>query len=74
MTIVHIRVGKAGITQGLIDEIQRQIIDTDPLTVKMMQNFRETQDRKQAAQELADKTETRIQKFVGGTLILTRKH
>jgi len=74
MTIVHLRVGKAGITESLIEEIKKQILESDPLTIKFMQNFRESHDRKQAAQEIADKTGFKIKKFVGGTLTLTRKH
>lgn len=74
MSIVHLRVGKAGITPELLEEIERQITASDPLTIKLMQSFRQAHDRKQAAQEIAEKTRTRIHKFVGGTLILTRKH
>ena len=72
--IVHLQLGKAGITQGVIDELNTKLENTDPVVVKMNQGFRESNDRKEAAATLAEQTNSRQQSLVGGTLILTRKH
>lgn len=72
--IVHLQLGKAGITQGVIDELNNKLEHTDPVVVKMNQGFREANDRKEAATTLAEQTSSRQQSLVGGTLILTRKH
>lgn len=72
--VVHLQVGKNGITDGVIDDLNNKFEDTDPLVVKMNSAFTDTHDRKAAAQELADKTKSTVESLVGGTVILTRKH
>lgn len=74
MTRVHLRIGKSGITDGIIEELNHQFEHSDPLTIKFLKNFREAHDRKTAAQELAQRTHSTVKRFVGGTLILTRNH
>ena len=72
--IVHLQLGKNGVTEAVITELQDKLTNTDPVVVKMNQSFRDNNDRKQAAKEIADNTNSRVQSLVGGTLILTRKH
>ena len=71
---IHLQIGKNGVTPGLIVELNNKLMQTDPVVIKLLKSFRENNDRKVAAQELADKTNSRIQKIVGGTVTLTRKH
>ncbi len=73
MDTVHLRVGKNGITEGLLEEIRSQLQRTDPLTIRLLPSFCEGNDRKAAAQDIASRTKSRVLKLTGGTLLLTRK-
>lgn len=72
-TAIHLRIGKSGITEGLIEEIKHQIRRNDPLAIKLLKSFRDAEDRKQAAQSLADATGTHVKSLRGGILLLSRK-
>lgn len=72
--IVHLQLGKNGITKSVLHEIREKILHTDPVVIKMNQSFTHMHDRKEAADTIAQETNTNIQSLVGGVLILTRKH
>ena len=72
--IVHLQIGKNGITPGIIQELKEKLEHTDPVVIKMNAAFRDVNERKPAAKELAEQTNSQIDSLVGGTLILTRNH
>ena len=72
--IVHLQLGKNGITESVLTEIQEKLRGQDPLVIKMNQSFTASNDRKEAANIIATKTKSRVESLVGGTLILTRRN
>ena len=70
--IVHLKIGKNGITEGIITDITEKFKTNKELVIKMNQAFRDSNDRKQAAQDLAKQTNSTVSSLVGGTLILKR--
>lgn len=69
---VHLQIGKNGITESAVEELRRQLKSGD-VAVKFLKAFTQEHDRKDAAAELAERCEARIESFVGGKLILSRK-
>ncbi|MFT4250284.1 MAG: YhbY family RNA-binding protein [Candidatus Woesearchaeota archaeon] len=72
--IVHLQLGKNGVTESVLTEIQQKLPSQDPLVIKMNQSFTASNDRKAAAASIAEKTNSRVESLVGGTLILTRRN
>lgn len=70
--ITHLVIGKNGITEGIIADIKEKFSSNKELVIKMNQAFRDSNDRKQAAQRLAEQTNSKVSSLVGGTLILKR--
>lgn len=71
--VVHLQLGKNGVTKGVITDINDKFENQDPLVIKMNKTFKDIYDRKQEAQSIAELTKSRVESLVGGTLILTRK-
>ena len=70
---VHLQLGKNGITDSVLKDIKEKLQTTNPLVIKMNQSFRQNNDRKLAAQEIATKTKSKIDSLTGGVLIISRK-
>jgi len=68
-----IRLGKNGITDSIIDEIKKRLKKESLIKVKMLNNFSEKQNKKQAAVELAEKTGSVLVDQVGFVVVLLKK-
>jgi RNA-binding protein YhbY len=71
--VVHLQLGKSGITDGVVIDINDKFRQQDPLVIKMNRTFKDMFDRKEEADRLAALTKSNVKSLVGGTLILTRK-
>ncbi len=75
--IVTINVGKKGITEGLINEINTVLEKRGIVKVRMLKNFRtigelEGKDKKQLAKEIAEKVNGKLVDFRGFVLTFKR--
>ena len=68
-----IRIGKNGITNGLIDEIKKQLKKRKIVKVKMLSSFVKIRNKKDAAKEIAIKTNSKVVNMVGFTVVLSKK-
>jgi RNA-binding protein len=66
-----VHVGKEGITEGIIDEIVRQIKDHELVKVRLLPSS--DCDRKEAADELAERSDTRVVEVRGNTVLICHK-
>ncbi|OGS44466.1 MAG: hypothetical protein A3K76_03470 [Euryarchaeota archaeon RBG_13_57_23] len=64
-------VGKEGITEKVVDEISRQLDKHKLVKVKLLPAVE--QDRKEAAQELADKSSSVLVEVRGRTVLLAKE-
>ena len=77
MKVVTINVGKKGITDGLIREINTMLEKHGIVKVRMLKNFRmvgelEGKDKKQLAREIAKKVDGKLIDFRGFVLTFKR--
>ena len=71
MDVVTINVGKKGLTENLINEINLQLEKRGIVKVKMLRSFR-TKDKKELAQEIASKVKGKLVDFRGFVLTFER--
>jgi RNA-binding protein YhbY len=67
------RIGQKGITDSAILEIRKHIKSKKLIKVKLLKNFMEGNDKKQAVLELVQKTDSVLIDFVGFTVVLANK-
>jgi RNA-binding protein len=67
-----VRIGKAGLTDGLIKEINNHLKKKKLIKVKFLKSFMESKEKKQAVQELVEKTNSVLVRKVGFTATLYR--
>ena len=77
MKVVTINVGKRGINEGLIREINTMLEKYGIVKVRMLKNFRmvgelEGKDKKQLAKEIAEKVDGKLIDFRGFVLTFKR--
>jgi RNA-binding protein YhbY len=68
------RIGKGGLTQGVIDEIKKQLRVKGAVKIKLLRSFimsNEGKRKKELFQEIADMTGGRIESAVGFVLVLS---
>ncbi len=72
--VVTINVGKNGVTENLINEINLQLEKRGTVKVKMLRNFRETsgKHKKELANEIASRVNGRLVDFRGFVLTFER--
>ena len=72
--MVTINVGKNGVTENLINEINLQLEKRGTVKVKMLRNFRETsgKHKKELANEIASRVNGRLVDFRGFVLTFER--
>lgn len=68
-----LQIGKAGLTEGTINEIKKQIKQKRTLKVKMLRGFIAGKDKKKVVDELLARTNTRLVRMVGFVVTLTKK-
>jgi RNA-binding protein len=70
---VLVRIGKAGMTATVLDEIKKQIRKRKIIKVKFLPGHAAGKDKRQFAKELAEKTGTELVHQVGFVVVLQRK-
>lgn len=70
--IFVVRIGKSGITDGIINEIKRHLRQKKIVKVKFLPAFMKNNDKKLVAQEIAGKCEAIVSKRVGFTVVLEK--
>ena len=68
-----LRIGKNGLTNGVVSEIDSQLRKRHLIKIKMLPAFLDTQDRRIIALKLAKKTDSKLVQQVGGVVVLYRK-
>lgn len=67
-----VRVGKAGLTEGLLKQINKHLKFRSIVKVKFLSSFMHDNDKKKVAQELADSVHAKIRQRVGFTVVLEK--
>jgi len=65
-----IRIGKNGLTEGMVKEIAKLLKKKRLIKIKMLKAFLQDNDRKDAAKEIAEKTGSIIIDQVGFVVVL----
>lgn len=68
-----LRIGKNGLSEGIIKEIKKMVRVRPLLKIKMLQNIIEGKDRKEFAKEIAEKTGSVLVEVIGHVVVLKRK-
>ena len=66
------QIGKNGITQGVIDQLEHELDERELVKIKFLKSGL-TDDKKVLAQELATKTQAKVVQVIGHTIILFRQ-
>ena len=66
-------IGKNGITDNVVSNIKNELKKESLVKIRILKNYIEDKDKKAIAQELVDKTNSRLVQFIGFTVVLTRK-
>ena len=70
---VLVRIGKSGLTENTIKEIDKLLKKRKLIKVKILQAALESQDKKQLASEISKKTNSQLVDMTGFVLSLYRK-
>lgn len=65
-----IRIGKSGITESQIKEIKKQLKARKIIKIKLLKQFIESNNKKQAIEQIAKKTNSEIIQIVGFTCVI----
>ena len=65
-----IRIGKGGVTDGILDEIRKQLDKHGVVKIKMLGAFTDSNDRKGVARDLATKVGAKLMHAIGGVVVL----
>ena len=68
-----IRIGKAGITQGLVDEVSKQLDKRRVVKLRVLKSFLAEKTVKDVAADLARKTGSTLVEVRGHTFVLYRR-
>ena len=69
---ILVRIGKAGVTPTIIEEIKRQVRKNRVIKVKFLAGNAAGKDKKAFARDLAAKTNTKLVAQVGFVAVLSR--
>ena len=68
---ILVRIGKSGLTENVIDEIKKQLKKNKVIKIKFLKTA--ITDKKKLFAEIAEKTNSKIMKKVGFTIVLAKK-
>ncbi len=68
-----IRIGKSGITDGVVKEIKKQIDKKGAVKIKLLRSFIAGKDKKKVAEEIAEKTKSKVVNMIGFVVVLRRE-
>ena len=71
----HVRIGKSGISEGVINEIKRQLDSLNVIKVKVLRSYLKVSGKKtkEIAYEVASKVDAYVADVRGHTFVLVRK-
>lgn len=69
-----LRIGKSGITPNQIDEIKKLLKKKKLVKIKMLNNFVSGKNRKAAAKELSEKTNSVLVDYIGNIVVLYKNN
>lgn len=69
---IVVRIGKAGITESVIEEIKKQVKKRKIIKVKFLPAHAKGKNKQEFAEELAEKTKTKIVGQTGFVVVLER--
>ena len=68
-----LRIGKSGLTDGVISEIDIQLKKNHLIKIKLLGPFRENNDRRDISNIISRKTGSKVILQVGGVIVLFRR-
>ena len=68
--VAMVRIGKSGITAGVIEEIKNQLKLHHLIKIKLLKSASDSEDRKQLAAKIAENTNSEVIAVVGNSLVL----
>ena len=68
-----LRIGKSGVTPGVIEEIKRQLKKKKLIKIKFLKPALADKDKKEFAKEIAEKTGSELINQVGFVIVLYRR-
>lgn len=68
-----LRIGKSGLTQGVIEEINKQLQKKKLIKIKILKSALEGVDREELAKEISEKTYSSLIQQVGFVIVLYKK-
>ncbi len=68
-----LRLGKNGITEGVLKEINEQLKKRHLIKIKMLPAFLDMNNRRTVPLEIAKKTNSKLVQQVGGAIVLYRR-
>jgi len=68
-----VRIGKAGLTESVLNEIKKQLEQKGLIKVKALKSFAKGRDKKSVAEEIAKKTGSILVHRVGFVVVLAKK-
>ena len=68
-----LRLGKNGITDNVVKEIESQLKINALIKIKLLESFRDSHNRRVVCSDIAEKTKSEIILQVGGTLVLFKR-
>ena len=68
-----LRIGKSGLTEGVIEEIKKQLKKKKLIKIKFLKSVLEDNDKKKFAKEIASKTDSELVQQVGFVIVLNKR-
>lgn len=68
----HLQVGKAGLSEGFVEEVDRQLACDDLVKVRVLRSAATEQGPTATGEELADRTDSHLVEVRGNTVVLYR--
>jgi RNA-binding protein len=68
-----VRIGKSGLSESVVSEIKKQLKQKKLIKIKMLKSFIGSNDKKDAARQIAERTGSRLVHRVGFVVVLAEK-
>ena len=68
-----VRIGKSGLTETVMTEIKKQLNQKQLIKIKMLKSFVGREEKKDAAKQIAEKTNSRVVYTIGFVVVLAKK-
>jgi len=69
-----LRIGKAGLTEGVIEEVKKQLKQREEMKIRFTKGALENMNRKDLAKKIAQKVGCSVVNIVGFTVVLSTKY